>query len=67
MGCAHRVVPVDCEMLFRGSISLGSCCALIFCPGDVVVEEFSVQLVLEAAGKAGCSTALCFVFEKLVV
>jgi hypothetical protein len=50
--------------MFRGSISFGACSALIFCPGDMVVEELSVQLALEVAGKADCSVALCFVFER---
>ena len=64
MGCASRVVPVNSEMPFRGSISFGACSVLIFHPGDMVVEELSVQLALEAVGKAGCSAVLCFVFER---
>ena len=51
-GCANGVVPVNGETLFRGSISFGTCGALIFYPGDVVVKELSVQLALEVAGKA---------------
>ena len=64
VGCASCVVPVNGETLFRGSISFGECNALIFCPCDMVVEELSVQFALESAGKAGCSTSLCFVFER---
>ena len=67
VGCASREVPVSGEKMFRGSISFGACSALIFCPGDMVVEELSVQLALEAAGNAGCSTALCLSLKELVV
>jgi len=64
VGGASRVVPVNGEMLFGGSIGFGVGSALIFCPSDMVVEELSVQLALEATGKAGCRAVLCFVFER---